>query len=84
MPPLRWAAKSSNSRISSSTQTSVCLKLMRPSCCRDKASPPAASMSAATTQAPSEARRSAVALPMPEAAPVTTAVLPSNLIGRLR
>src|SRR5438270_11887149 len=41
-------------------------------------SPPA--RSAATTLAPPLSKRSAVALPMPEAAPVTTTVLPSNRV----
>ena len=38
-------------------------------------------MSAATTRAPSRARRSAVARPMPEPAPVTIAVLPVKRPG---
>jgi hypothetical protein len=40
-----------------------------------------AEMSAATTVAPSRASRSAVAWPMPEAAPVTIAVFPVNRPG---
>ena len=39
---------------------------------------PASSMSRPTTVAPSAARRIAVARPMPEAAPVRAATLPSN------
>jgi len=38
-------------------------------------------MSAITTRAPSRARRSAVARPMPEPAPVTMAVLPVKRPG---
>jgi len=38
--------------------------------------PPSSLTSAATTLAPSRAKRAAIASPNPEAAPVTTAVLP--------
>src|SRR3990170_2762875 len=43
--------------------------------------PPASATSPTTTAAPSEASRQATARPMPEAAPVTRATLPSNLIS---
>ena len=40
--------------------------------------PPATAMSATTTRAPSRAKASAVARPMPDPPPVTSATLPSN------
>ena len=43
------------------------------------ASAPAASLSAQTTAAPSSAKRRAVSRPMPDAAPVTTALLRLSL-----
>ena len=42
---------------------------------------PSRSRSATTTQAPSADKRSAVALPKPDAAPVTNAILPANGFG---
>ena len=42
---------------------------------------PSLSRSATTTQAPSAARRKAVALPRPEAAPVTSAIRPASGFG---
>ncbi len=43
--------------------------------------PPASSMSATTTDAPSAANASAVARPIPEPAPVTTATFPCTSTG---
>src|ERR1035437_2451517 len=67
----------------SSDATSICMKLAARPPLRSRSascSPLSAERSAMMTCAPARARISAVARPIPDAAPVTTAVLPSSLM----
>src|SRR5262249_25902338 len=66
---------------SAAFDTSVLTKRASPPACliiRTVSSPPSTRMSATTVFAPSRANASPLALPIPEAAPVTKATLPSN------
>jgi hypothetical protein len=64
--------------MSSARVTSQRWNMIAPSAWATSAAPPSSSMSPTITVAPSAARRSAVARPIPDAPPVTTARLPVN------
>ena len=79
--PQVWIASRTTVRSALSFATSAATKrTSAPSApsAETTASPPSASMSDATTRAPMPASSSAVARPIPDAAPVTTATLPSR------
>src|ERR1051326_4286546 len=78
-PPQRSTVNATVASRSASAVTSVWRNAAAAPSSRAIDSPPSSLMSAMTTRAPSATKRRAVAAPMPEAAPVTIATLPSSL-----
>ena len=70
--PMTSSRAATSVRTKTASPPAACIS---PATCR----PPASSTSAMQTEAPSRARTSAVARPMPEAAPVTMAAVPATL-----